>query len=51
MTRFGGFLSGIAGVLVLGGYFVASLNKTYYLTLIGGILALVAAVISLRRTY
>jgi hypothetical protein len=51
MGKFGALLSGLAGILVLGGYFVDSLNKTYYLVLAGGILAIIAAFVSARNTY
>ena len=48
MSKFAGFLSGIAGIAVLVGNYVGSLNG-YYLIPIGGVLALIAAAISMRR--
>lgn len=50
MSKFGGFLSGIAGVAVLVGNYVGSL-KGYYLVPIGGVLALIATAVSMRRPY
>lgn len=50
MSKIGAFLSGIAGVAVLLGYFISSLNESYYLIPIGGALAIIAAAISSART-
>ncbi|MEK6820108.1 MAG: hypothetical protein AABX71_00165 [Nanoarchaeota archaeon] len=48
MSKIGAFLSGIAGVAVLVGYFLPSLNDSYYLILAGGVLALISAAISAK---
>lgn len=44
MSKFGAFISGIAGIVVLLGYFISSLDS-YYLVPIGGALAIIAAII------
>jgi len=50
MSKFAGFLSGIAGIAVLAGEYVGSLQK-YYLVTIGGVLAIVAAIVALKNPY
>ncbi len=45
MQTIGSLLSGAAGIIVLAGYFIPSLNQSYYLVPIGGALALTSAVI------
>ena len=50
MSKFGGFVAGIGGILVLGGNFVSSLSD-YYLVPIGGALAIIAAIICFKRSY
>jgi len=45
-----GFLSLVAGVVVLAGNYIASLGK-YNLVLIGGIVAIIAGLISLLKRY
>lgn len=51
MNKFGPFISLIGGAATLIGYFVKSLNDTYYLVLIGGIVAVIGAFIGLRSRY
>jgi hypothetical protein len=50
MTKFAGFLSLIAGLVVLVGEYVASL-KSYYLVPIGAAVAIIAGIIAMRRPY
>ena len=45
MSKIGAFVSGVGGVLVLAGYFVPSLNAAYYLIPVGGVLAIISAVL------
>ena len=45
MIKTVGFISLIAGIATLVGYFVPSLASQYYLVLAGGIIALLAAVV------
>jgi hypothetical protein len=45
MQTIGSMLSGAAGIIVLAGYFIPSLNQQYFLVPIGGALALISAVI------
>ena len=49
MTRFAGFLSLLAGLIVLIGYFFPDLNRSYFLVLIGGTLAIIAGFIGLKK--
>jgi hypothetical protein len=51
MSQLGGFLALIGGAAVLVGHFVESLGSEYYLVLIGGIVAVVGGILSLRRRY
>ncbi len=44
MGKLGAFFSGIAGVMVLAGYFISALDG-YYLVPIGGVLAIFSAII------
>ncbi len=48
MSGFSAFLSGIAGISVLIGYFFPPLNDSYYLILFGGILALISAAMATK---
>jgi hypothetical protein len=48
MSKFGTFLSGLAGVAVLIGYFFPSFGQKYYLVFGGGILAILSAVLNAR---
>jgi len=51
MTKFGGFISLIGGAATLIGYFVKSLNDQYpFLIWLGGVVAIVGALISLKTT-
>ena len=50
MSKFGGFVAGIGGVLVLLGNFISSFEN-YYLIPIGGALAIIAAIICMKRRY
>jgi len=50
MSKFAGFLSGIAGIAVLLGEYVGFLQK-YYLVTVGGIVAILAAIVALKNPY
>ena len=50
MSKFAGFLSAIAGIAVLAGEYVGSLQK-YYLVTIGGIIAILAGIGALKNPY
>jgi hypothetical protein len=50
MFKLAGFLSLVAGILVLAGNFSASLGE-YKLVLIGGIVAVLAGLMSLLKKY
>ena len=51
MNKFGAFLSLIGGAAVIVGYFVKSLNDSYYLVPIGGAVAVLGAFMSLKNRY
>ena len=46
MSRIAAFVSGVGGILVLAGYFIPTLNTNYYLVPVGGVLAIVSAVLA-----
>ena len=49
MSKIAAFLSGVAGVLVLAGYFVPAWNQAYYIVPAGGALAILSAFINHSR--
>jgi len=46
MSKIAAFISGIGGILVLAGYFIPTLNTAYFLVPIGGVLAIISAIVA-----
>ena len=48
MSKFGAFLSLVAGLAVLVGYFMPEFGGKYYLVPVGGVLAVLAAIVAFK---